>query len=87
MEDQKDRKDTPPDGGQIVPDNIFTINNQEVNIMQTKTLVNKEDRDFIATFLETYKGLNEDSRNLVLAFVRGMEFQRELAGERPRPFQ
>ena len=42
-------------------------------------LVKKEDRDFLAVFLETYKRLDEGNRNLVLAFVRGMEFQRELA--------
>lgn len=41
-------------------------------------LVKKEDQDFIARFLTTYKNLNEESQNLVLAFVRGMEFQREL---------
>lgn len=41
-------------------------------------LVKKEDQDFIARFLATYKSLNEESQNLVLAFVRGMEFQREL---------
>ena len=48
-------------------------------------IVKKEDKDFIATFLETYKTLDRGNRNLVLAFVRGMEFQRELASEKPRP--
>lgn len=42
------------------------------------TIVKKEDQDFIARFLETYKSLSDESQNLVLAFVRGMEFQREL---------
>lgn len=51
----------------------------------TTNIVKKEDRDFIAAFLETYKTLDNGSRNLVLAFVRGMEFQRELANEKPRP--
>lgn len=41
-------------------------------------IVKQEDQDFIARFLTTYKSLNEESQNLVLAFVRGMEFQREL---------
>ena len=45
------------------------------------TLVKQQDKDFIARFLETYKSLSDESQNLVLAFVRGMEFQREL--ERP----
>lgn len=44
-------------------------------------LVKQQDKDFIARFLETYKSLSDESQNLVLAFVRGMEFQREL--ERP----
>ena len=47
-------------------------------------LIRGEDKDFLAAFLETYKSLSADSRDLVLAFVRGMEFQRELVGERPR---
>lgn len=38
----------------------------------------QEDKDFIAKFLETYQRLNEGSRNLVLAFVWGMDFQRAL---------
>lgn len=42
------------------------------------SIVKQEDQDFIARFLATYKNLNEESQNLVLAFVRGMEFQREL---------
>ena len=42
------------------------------------TLVKQQDKDFIARFLETYKSLSDESQNLVLAFVRGMEFQREL---------
>lgn len=41
-------------------------------------LVKQQDKDFIARFLETYKSLSDESQNLVLAFVRGMEFQREL---------
>ncbi len=41
-------------------------------------IVKQEDQDFIARFLTTYKSLSEESQNLVLAFVRGMEFQREL---------
>ena len=41
-------------------------------------IVKQEDQDFIARFLTTYNSLSEESQNLVLAFVRGMEFQREL---------
>lgn len=40
--------------------------------------INREDQDFIARFLSIYKGLNEESQNLVLAFAQGMELQRTL---------
>lgn len=48
------------------------------------TLVKQQDQDFIARFLATYKSLSEESQNLVLAFVRGMEFQRELEQAAPK---
>ena len=41
-------------------------------------LVKQQDQDFIARFLTVYKGLSEENQNLVLAFVQGMEFQRNL---------
>lgn len=44
-------------------------------------LTTKSDLDFIARFLSVYKNLNEESQNLVLAFVQGMELQREIAQE------
>ena len=47
-------------------------------------LVKQQDQDFIARFLATYKSLSEESQNLVLAFVRGMEFQRELEQAAPK---
>lgn len=46
--------------------------------MATANALNREDKDFIAKFLETYQRLNDGDRNLVLAFVWGMDFQREL---------
>ena len=48
------------------------------------TLVKQQDKDFITRFLETYKSLSDESQNLVLAFVRGMEFQRELEQAAPK---
>ena len=47
-------------------------------------LVKQQDQDFIARFLATYKSLSEESQNLVLAFVRGMECQRELEQAAPK---
>ena len=47
-------------------------------------LVKQQDQDFIARFLATYKSLSEESQNLVLAFVRGTEFQRELEQAAPK---
>lgn len=44
-------------------------------------LIKKEDQDFVARFLTLYKSMDEESQNLVLAFVRGMEFQRELGNQ------
>lgn len=41
----------------------------------------KEDQDFIVRFLTLYKGMNEENQNLVLAFVKGMEFQHELGNQ------
>lgn len=41
-------------------------------------VVKQEDQDFIAKFLSLYKSMDENRQDLVLAFVRGMEFQREL---------
>lgn len=54
------------------------------------SIVKKEDRDFITRFLSVYKGLSEENQNLVLAFVQGMELQRNLDQRpaepaRPRP--
>lgn len=42
------------------------------------SIVKKEEQDFIARFLSVYKSMSEENQNLVLAFVRGMEFQKEL---------
>lgn len=41
-------------------------------------LVKQEDVEFITRFLSAYKLLNEGDQNLVLAFVQGMQFQKEL---------
>lgn len=45
-------------------------------------IVKKEDQDFIARFLSIYKSMSEENQNLVLAFVRGMEFQKELSNDK-----
>lgn len=44
-------------------------------------IVKKEDQDFVARFLTLYKSMDEENQNLVLAFVKGMEFQRELGNK------
>ena len=43
----------------------------------------KQEQEFMAKFLAVYSGLSEKNRDLVLAFVKGMEFQRELEQRDP----
>ena len=38
----------------------------------------REEQDFIVRFFSVYSGLRKDTQELVLAFVQGMEFQRNL---------
>lgn len=43
----------------------------------------KQEQEFMAKFLAVYGSLNEKNRDLVLAFVDGMEFQRGLEQRDP----
>lgn len=46
--------------------------------MKAVSMVSPEDRDFILRALTLYRGLGDENQNLVLAFLRGIDFQKAL---------